>query len=206
MTVPAAEHQSGGWVLSSIAPDFELLDVWALPVEGAADDADRALRLLATFDPVGSGPLLVRALFAVRLLLGRLLRWDGPTERTIPGSAGTSLAERVPVELRGSADDVPVAEPMRQAAGGFRPLYRTPVEWAGEISNATVHGVLQLVWAPLPEQPGRHQARMAVYVRPRGPLGRLYLALIEPFRRYVVYPAMLRDLGRAWAESQGTRP
>ena len=43
-------------------------------------------------------------------------------------------------------------------------------------------------WAP----------QMSVYVKTRGRLGRLYMALIAPFRHYIVYPAMMRAVERAW--------
>ncbi len=39
---------------------------------------------------------------------------------------------------------------------------------------------------------------MAVYVKPRGAFGRAYMAMIKPFRHWVVYPAMMRQLERAW--------
>ena len=39
--------------------------------------------------------------------------------------------------------------------------------------------------------------RLAVYVRPNGALGRGYMALIEPFRQRVVYPALLAAGARA---------
>lgn len=40
--------------------------------------------------------------------------------------------------------------------------------------------------------------RLAVYVKPRGRLGRQYMAFIAPFRHWVVYPALLRQIERAW--------
>jgi hypothetical protein len=39
---------------------------------------------------------------------------------------------------------------------------------------------------------------MAVYVKPRGRFGRPYMAFIAPFRHWVVYPALLRQIERAW--------
>jgi hypothetical protein len=42
---------------------------------------------------------------------------------------------------------------------------------------------------------------MAVLVKPNGLLGRAYMAAIGPFRHLAVYPAMLRDIGRAWREA-----
>jgi len=45
--------------------------------------------------------------------------------------------------------------------------------------------------------------RPAVYVRPNGWLGRGYLWLIEPFRRWVVYPTLLAAGRRASARLDG---
>ena len=50
----------------------------------------------------------------------------------------------------------------------FVPLYRTDDEFAAEISNQTVHGVMHLAWVDQGE--GRYQGQMAVYVKPRGAL------------------------------------
>jgi hypothetical protein len=38
----------------------------------------------------------------------------------------------------------------------------------------------------------------AVYVKPVSWLTPVYMAVIEPFRRFVVYPAILRQIRRAW--------
>jgi hypothetical protein len=37
-----------------------------------------------------------------------------------------------------------------------------------------------------------------VYVRPNRLLGTVYMAAIRPFRHLIVYPRMLRQIGRAW--------
>ena len=39
---------------------------------------------------------------------------------------------------------------------------------------------------------------MAVYVKPRGLLGKGYVALVKPFRRWIIYPALMRQIERAW--------
>src|SRR6202035_3205188 len=78
----------------------------------------------------------------------------------------------------------------------FAPLYRPPLEFAAKLSNQTVHGVIHLAWVDRGE--GRYQGQMAVYVKPRGPLGKGYMALIRPFRHWIVYPALMRQIGRAW--------
>jgi hypothetical protein len=40
--------------------------------------------------------------------------------------------------------------------------------------------------------------QLGVYVKPRGRLGRFYMSLIDPFRHYVVYPAMMRNAKERW--------
>jgi hypothetical protein len=67
---------------------------------------------------------------------------------------------------------------------------------AGELSNGTVHAVLHLAWVE--QGNGRHRGQMGVYVKPRGTLGVTYMALIGPFRHLIVYPALMRQIGRAW--------
>jgi hypothetical protein len=71
-------------------------------------------------------------------------------------------------------------------------------EFAAELSNATVHAVMHLAWVP--GEGERFQGQMAVYVKPRGLLGRAYLGFIKPFRYLIVYPALLRQMERRWAQ------
>ncbi|HZS14635.1 MAG TPA: DUF2867 domain-containing protein [Candidatus Dormibacteraeota bacterium] len=190
MRVPNAVHQAHPWVISEIAPDFALLDAWSLPAYGAREDFEAFLHVASSFDPARSGSPLTRALFALRFRLGAILGWDDAGPRPIPGCTETTLSVRLPAHLRGTGS--------RAAGGpghGFVPLYQTDDEWAAELSNATVHGVLQLAWVE--EGRGRYRGRMGVYVKPRGLLGAAYLAAIQPFRHLVVYPALTSQLGRA---------
>lgn len=197
MKVPNAVHAAHPWVMGRIAPDFDLLDVWALPVHGDAAGFDPFLAAMAATDPTratSAAGRISHALFWVRRRLGAMFGWDDPAAaRPIPGSDETSLRARLPEHLVASTDDLPDA---RRIARGFSPVFRTGDEIALEVSNATVHGALQLTWVPLAD--GGFGARLAVYVKPRGPGGRLYLKAIEPFRRWIVYPALTAEVGRAW--------
>src|SRR5499427_6116604 len=78
----------------------------------------------------------------------------------------------------------------------FTPLYLLGDEFAAEIANRTMHGVLHLGWVP--DQAGGYRGQMAVLVKPNGPLGAFYMAAIRPFRYMIVYPAMLRQIERDW--------
>src|SRR5207248_10829230 len=104
MRVSNLVHQARPWVINRIAPDFELLDAWELPIEGTLEDFDAAVRILEGFDPIRSAPLLTRVLFRLRFWVGQRLGWDDQrTALVIPSSGDSSHAERIPPELRGSA-------------------------------------------------------------------------------------------------------
>jgi Protein of unknown function (DUF2867) len=85
---------------------------------------------------------------------------------------------------------------------GFTPLYVADDEWAAETVNRTVHGVLHLGWVE--NGSGGWRGQLAVLVEPNGLLGHAYMAAIKPFRHFVVYPKMLRELGRAWQPVSST--
>jgi hypothetical protein len=73
---------------------------------------------------------------------------------------------------------------------GFVPLYQETDEELSLIENRTVTGFLHLSLV-------ERRPRLAVYVRPKGRFGRAYLRLIEPFRRWVIYPSLLDAGARA---------
>ena len=199
--MPNVVHRARVWVIDEIAKDFDLLDAWDLPVEGGADDFTAFLDAIGAFDPLRDGPWLARFLFHVRLRLGRIMHLDDTDKtRAIPGSRDTTLASRVPAALSATSDHVPVSRTLIGA--GARPLYVTDDEAALEISNDTVHGVLLIGWVK--QRDGRYRGRLAIYVKPRGLLGRLYVMAITPFRYLVVYPGIIRTIGRTW-ETHRTR-
>jgi hypothetical protein len=194
-------HESHPWRIREIAPDFIVEDVWALPVHGGRDDFGALLELMAASDPANAESLPARLLWRLRDRLGSLFDLggisapvDGGDEAAgklpIPGTSETSLADRLPDDLRGTAADLDFG------SLPFVPLYRTDVEFAAELSNRTVHGAMHLAWVDQGE--GRYQGQMAVYVKPRGLFGKGYMALIKPFRHWVVYPALMRQIERTW--------
>jgi hypothetical protein len=199
MKLPNAEHERRPWRIHDLVPDFTLEDVWALPVRGGPEDFQALLELTGSFDPskAESGPTRflwnLRDRLGVWFDLGEIsapVDGEEPGGLPIPGSTETSLRDRVPPDLRGSASGFTFG------SLPFVALYRTDREAAAELSNKTVHGVAHLAWVDLGE--GRYQGRMAVYVKPRGAFGRAYMALIKPFRYWVVYPALMRQMERAW--------
>jgi hypothetical protein len=191
MRISNGEHEAHPWRIREIARDFTLEDVWALPAYGRAEDFEALLELMASGDPEDGPSLATRLLWQLRWLLGRVFGLDEPAEALpIPGTQITSLAERLPEDLRGTVAG------MRFERLPFSPLYRTDREFAAEISNKTVHGVMHLAWVELGD--GSFQGQMAVYVKPRGALGKAYMVLIRPFRHAIVYPALMRQIERTW--------
>ncbi len=205
MRLPNAAHDVHHWAITQLVPDFTLLDVWSLPADGGADDFASFLEIMASLDPAHAASTASRALFALRFRVGRWLGWDDVTQqRPVPGCTETTLRARLPERLRDSATRPAISVAMQRSAGGFIPLYRTHDEWAAEISNGTVHGVLHVAWVE--QGADRYRPQMGVYVKPRGRLGKAYLMLIGPFRHLIVYPALMRHIGRAWEARDRTRP
>jgi hypothetical protein len=200
MRLPNSEHESHAWRIGEVAPDFRLEDVWALPAQGGVEDFATLLDVIASLDPANAGSRATRALFAIRYRIGGWLGWDdAPRALAIPNDAETTLRARLPDDLRNTTAGLELR------SSDFAPLYRTDFEWAAEISNQTVHAVMHLAWVE--QGGGLYQGQMGVYVKPRGRLGAAYMAAIAPFRHRVVYPALMREIERAWnARTTHRRP
>jgi hypothetical protein len=164
--------------------------VWALPAYGDREDFQRLVVAIASGDAAQSPSPAARALWALRWKLGELLGWDAPQSGL--GARVATLRERLPADLRDAApgpefDVLP-----------FRSLYLLDDEWAAEVANRTVHGVMHLGWVPAPG--GGFRGQMAVLVKPNGLFGRAYMAAIRPFRHLIVYPAMMRLIEQRWRD------
>ena len=106
-----------------------------------------------------------------------------------------TLRDRLPADLRETR-----ARPEFDALP-FSPLYLTDDEFAAEIANRTVHGVMHIGWVP--DGAGGYRGQMAVLVKPNGRLGNAYMAAIKPFRHALVYPRMLSQIERRWRDRDG---
>jgi hypothetical protein len=190
MRLSNTAHTSRPWRIHQFTRDFRVEDVWALPTPGGPDDFARLVQLLASGDDPArdSASGAVRALWAIRWKIGELLGWDRPDAGL--GSRVPTLRDRLPADLRGA----PSGPDFR--ALPFTPLYLLHDEWAAEIANRTMHGVMHVGWVP--DGAGGYRGQMAVLVKPNGLLGTVYMAVIRPFRHLIVYPMMTRETGRAW--------
>jgi hypothetical protein len=189
LRLPSTAQTSRPWRIHEVTRDFRLEDVWAVPTPGNADDFGRLVHLIASGDPTRDAPRSVRVLWAIRWKVGELLGWDKPDAAAAP----PTLRDRLPADLRaGPAGPEFTALP-------FSSLYLLDDEWASEIANRTMRGVMHIGW--LRDGEGGYRGQLAVYVKPNGLLGTGYMAAIRPFRHRIVYPRMLRQIGRAWQTS-----
>lgn len=195
MRLPDSAHTSRPWRIHELTRDFRLEDVWQIRAPGRPDDRETAEELLVSLDPERSSSLVVRSLFALRWKIGGLLGWDGPGSGL--GSRVPTLRDRLPADLRDTA-------PPQFEELPFTSLYATDDEFAAEIANSTMHGVMHI---GVVDGDGGHHGQMAVLVKPNGPLGAAYMAAIKPFRLLLIYPLMIREFERRWqarADSRAT--
>ncbi|HEY2283412.1 MAG TPA: DUF2867 domain-containing protein [Solirubrobacteraceae bacterium] len=182
--LPNSAHTSRPWRIHGITPDFRLEDVWALPARGEGSDFPVLVRGFVTGNPSqGSRP--ARALWSIRWKVGGLLGWD---------EAETGLGERVPTLRKRLPGDLLDAPGPAFDALPFTSLYLIENEFAAEIANRTMHGVVHLSW--IADGTGGYHGQMAVLVKPNGLLGSVYMAAIRPFRHLIIYPAMMRQIER----------
>lgn len=192
MRLPNTAHTSRPWRIHELTRDFRLEDVWALPTPGGPDDFPRLVQLIASSDPSQGSSRAARTLWATRWKLGELLGWDGPDAGR--ASERPTLRDRLPVDLR----DAPSGPDFDTLP--FTSLYLLDDEWAAEITNRTMHGVMHIGWVP--DQTGGYSGQMAVYVKPNGLLGTGYMAAIKPFRHLIVYPSIMHQIERAWRNAR----
>jgi hypothetical protein len=194
--LPDTAHTAQPWRVHEVTRDFRVEDVWALPTPGGPGDFPRLVQMIASGDGSQGTSCAARALWTIRRKIGQLLGWDDPDAGA--GFRVPALRGRLPAGLR----DAPSGPDFDSLP--FTPLYLLGNEFAAEIANRTMHGVLHLGW--LPDGPGRYRGQMAVLVKPDGLFGTAYMAVIRPLRRLIVYPAMIRHIERAWRAPLLTAP
>jgi len=174
--------------------DVPLHDVWAvdLPRTRAGVTLEEFHRHAGRDTSIEKFPPAARALFGLRLILGRILRLDNQRQ----DSGAASIASRLTEEDR-ARSSVAAGTPY----GPFRVVYRFPNELLCELTNHTVRGA---ALSALAETSDGYRFYFAVYVSSVGWITPVYMALIDPFRRWIVYPAMLKGIHSAWLKAATT--
>ena len=130
--------------------------------------------------------MAVRTLLSIRFFVGRLLGWDRETDGAVAETFATRLT---------TADLSQTLAPVGAREKPFRTVYRFANEQLLEIVNRTVHGG---ALSALIETENAYRLYFAVYVRNVGRLTPFYMTLIDPFRRLIVYPSLLRSVRATW--------
>jgi Protein of unknown function (DUF2867) len=183
MRVPPDEFRSLTLRAHEILRDVPIHDVTAVDLPGGG--AGRRMSDIRALEKTSPPSRIAGGLLALRFFLGRVFGWD----RT-PMGPEESFLSRLSDQDRRDSEVLPGTR-----AGPFLLLYQFADEALAEIRNATVHGWLCTALVP---RANGYRLYMAVYVQPVSWLSRPYLIAIEPFRRFLVYPAMLGRIRRAW--------
>lgn len=188
MRAPPAEYLSLKLRAHELLHGVPLYDVSVVDLPGGG--AGRSVADIRALDLAAAPSRIANAFYGVRHFLGRVFGWDRIRMRP-----EDSLLSRL---SEGDRRDSEVAPGTPD--GSFLILYQFPGEALSETRNATVHGY---VCVALARTATGYRLYFAVYVLPVSWLTRPYLIAIEPFRRFILYPAMLRRIRRAWMAVYG---
>jgi len=168
-----------------------LHDVWAIDLPRTRsgitlDEFSRtASARLCTCSP------LVRALMNIRLFAGRLFGWDREPSATERETFATRLT---------SADRSRSVAPAGMRDGLFRVVYRFENEQLLEVMSRTAHAAAS---SALVETAQGYRFYFGVYVRSVSRFTPVYMTLIDPFRKLVIYPSLLRTVRANWNQTSG---
>jgi Protein of unknown function (DUF2867) len=195
MRAKPADFQKLNLRCHALLSDVPLHDVWAIPlIGGGAGRSIQDARAILFGGRHPRGNFALRGLLALRFALGRAFGWDD--ERHDP--PGASYIQRL-----AEADRLASLVPPGTREGPFRVLYVLGDEALSELRNATVHAFLAL--ALRPSRAG-YMLYLAIYVKPVSRFTTFYMALIDPFRRLVVYPAIARRAQQRWLRTYAQVP
>ena len=175
--------------------DVPLHDVWAVDLPTRRDGATLSEFLRrASHDGIDRLPPVARALIRLRLFLGRIFRLEAEPKDALAASFGSRLT---PEDRARSFVVCGTPE------GLFRVVYRFENEQLLEIQNRTVHAA---ALSALAERADGYRFYFAVYVRQRTWITPFYMGLIDPFRKWIIYPAMLKAIRATWVAPGRTGP
>jgi len=166
-----------------------LHDVWAIDLPRARSGITLDKFLRATNACLLTPSPVVRALLNIRLFVGRLLGWD----REPASTAWETFATRLTIADRSQSL---VSAGTRE--GLFHVVYRFENEQLLEVINRTAHAA---ALSALVETANAYRFYFGVYVRNVGRFTPVYMALIDPFRKLVVYPSLLRTVRAKWSKT-----
>src|SRR5260221_1289666 len=167
--------------------DVPLHDVWAveLPTHRDGVPLSEFLRR-ASHGGINRLPPVAHALIRLRFVLGRIFRLEAEPKDALAVSFGSRLT---PEDRARSLVVAGTPE------GLFRVVYRFENEQLLEIQNRTVHAA---ALSALAERADSYRFYFAIYVRQNTWITPFYMGLIDPFRKCIIYPAILRKIRASW--------
>ena len=195
--VVAAASSRGLWIspedfasqdfrVNSLLADVPLHDVLAIELRGhpspTLEDLGTAFQHSSPFQATPA----VMGLGMLRGLVGHALGWEDPAWDT----EGASLIHRLTEADRRHSTTEPGT-----TLGIWRVLYACPQEGVVETINGTAHVA---VAATIGEGPKGPSLFLSFRVREVNWTTRLYMKLIDPSRRFLVYPSLLRQFAHTW--------
>lgn len=195
MRINKEEHLKYPWRVHRLLPDLRIEDVWVLPVE--LDSDQNIGELNAAFVQAlekTSTTGLAGLLFRFRFYLGKVFGWED-TVKIKEALPSGSIRERY-----ANQEGITKLEVDSKGFADFVPVYNLKDEMLSEIENETVLAAVHFGRVAKPN--GKHGVHMTVYVKPKGLFGEIYMLIIKPFRLLVVYPVMLKLIGRHWEKFQ----
>jgi Protein of unknown function (DUF2867) len=136
--------------------------------------------------------LLVRTLLNIRLFVGGLFGWDLEPAATAWKTFATRLTE---------TDHSRSLVPAGTRDGFFRVVYRFENEQLVELINRTAHAA---ALSTLVETATAYHFYLGVYVCSVSRFTPFYMAVIDPFRKLLVYPSLLHSVRVRWNQAFGT--
>lgn len=191
MKVDRKEHIDRNLKIHDLLKDFKVEDVWLLPINLDRQHSltDVLEQLIITKNKI-SEKGLVGKLFNLRLYIGKVFHWDNKKASSKKYSIG-ELGERYAKAEHLNLEDLPQSK-----IGNFAPVYYLDNESLLELENNIVQAAIHLV--KIQKSDNNYIVNMAVYVKPKGRLGYLYMLAIKPFRLLIVYPTLMKELKIQW--------
>jgi len=168
-----------------------LHDVWAVDLPRCRAGVTLDDFLQTADDCLLSPSRLARMLLDIRFFVGRFFGWDRELEATTSKAFATRLSD---------TDRSRSLIPAGTRYGFFRVVYRFENEQLIELINWTVHAA---ALSALVETATAYRFYLAVYVCNVSRFTPFYMAVIDPFRKMIVYPSLLRSVRARWNQAFG---
>ncbi|HEX2906600.1 MAG TPA: DUF2867 domain-containing protein [Phototrophicaceae bacterium] len=172
--------------------DVPLHDIWVFHLPGGKDGltaADFEILVFGMMDELQERNPAVKGLFQLRFFLGRIFHWDDAQPQR---DQALSYVNRLTPADRARSR----VEPGSKSELGWV-VYEFDNEWLTEFINDTVQG---FAFVGVDRQANEYTLYFTIYVKPISWITPFYMALIDPFRRILIYPTMMRNVHQQWQQ------